>query len=493
MNTTADALPEVVVSGRQPRDLIDACWQVLLASPLGGRVFRFGTALVRVPEDAEGLDTLDTVKLAGLLHRVADWVREDEGTVRAARVPTDIARDLVALPDSAVPRLVGLTPLPIVRRDGTVIADAGHDSASGLFCRPDAAVAAACRALPEPTEATRADALALLRDELLGDFPFARPSDAAHALALVLLPVVRHLIEGPTPLHLIEAPSEGTGKTLLADVAHALASGVPADPTPLPTREEEVRKKITAILIGAPSMVLLDNVNHTLDSPSLAAALTKDRWSDRLLGQSAVVSLPNRAVWVATANNPSMSRELARRVARIRLDAQVERPWLRGGFRHADLMGWVLAERPRLIAAALTLARGWIADGSPRGAVTLGSFGAWSAVLGGILASAGVVGFLGDKDEPVDVASPEEAAWEAFVARWAEVHGRAEVDGRALLALAIETGLWMPDVRGGSGELARFGIALAKRRDRVFGGWRIGVRRDGKRKVNVYGLAAVST
>jgi hypothetical protein len=177
-------------------------------------------------------------------------------------------------------------------------------------------------------------------------------------------------------------------------------------------------------------------------------------------------------------------------VARIRLDAQVERPWLRGGFRHADLMGWVLAERHRLVVAALTLARGWIADGAPRGDGTLGSFGAWSSVVGGILASAGVEGFLGDKDEPVDVATPEESAWQAFVARWAEVHGRAEVDGRVLLALAVETGLWVPDPRGGAGELARFGSALAKRRDRVFGGWRIGVRRDGKRKVNVYGLVA---
>lgn len=346
--------------------------------------------------------------------------------------------------------------------------------------------------MPEPTASARTEALGLLREELLGDFPFARPSDGAHALALVVLPVVRHLVDGPTPPHLVEAPSEGTGKTLLADLAHALATGVPADPTSLPTREEEVRKKLTAILLGSPSMVLLDNVNHTIDSPSLAALLTKDRWSDRLLGQSAVVHLPNRAAWVVTANNPSMSRELARRCVRIRLDAQIERPWLRGGFRHADLMGWVLSERPRLVAAALTLARGWISDGAHRPDHALGSFSSWSAVIGGILASAGVDGFLADKDEPTEVSSPEEGAWQPFVERWAELHGRAEVDGRALLTLAVEAGLWAPDPRGGVGELARFGIALAKRRDRVFGGWRIRVRRDGKRKQNVYGLASVA-
>jgi hypothetical protein len=198
-------------------------------------------------------------------------------------------------------------------------------------------------------------------------------------------------------------------------------------------------------------------------------------------------------VWVATANNPAMSRELARRCVRVRLDAKVERPWLRGGFRHADLLAWVLSERPRLVAAVLTLARGWIADGAPPGTTTLGSFGSWSTVVGGIVAAAGVEAFLADQDEPVEVASPGEAAWQGFVVRWAEEHGAAEVDERALLAVAVESGLWAPDPKGGAGELARFGIELAKRRDRVFGGWKITVRRDARRKQNVYALGSSST
>ena len=102
-------------------------------------------------------------------------------------------------------------------------------------------------------------------------------------------------------------------------------------------------------------------------------------------------------------------------------------------------------------------------------------------------------GFLADQDEPVEVASPEETAWQGFVARWAELHGAAEVDGRALLAVAVETGLWASDPKGGGGELARFGIALAKRRDRVFGGWKITVRRDARRKQNVYSLVSASS
>ncbi len=479
-------LPQVVVSGRQARELVAESWRVLRASRFGGRLFRYGGALVRVTDDEEPIEPLDPVKLTGLLLRSADWVREEDGNTRPARVPADIARDMVALPARDLPRLAGITPLPVLRRDGSVLAEPGFDPQSGLFCR------AAPVTLPEPTVEACAAALALLQDELLGDFPFARDSDRAHALALLLLPFVRHLVDGPTPLHLVEAPSEGTGKTLLADVVHLVATGHPVDPTTLPAREEETRKKLTALLMGAPTMVLLDNVDRSLDSAALASALTKERWADRLLGSSTVVRLPNRAVWVATANNPTLSRELARRCCRVRLDAGLERPWLREGFRHPDLLAWTAANRPRLVAAALTLARGWLLDGAPRASATLGSFAAWAGVLGGILASAGVEGFLADRDEPVEVTSPDEALWQAFVARWAEEHGRAEVDGRELLALAVDSGLWAPDPRGGASELARFGIALARRRDRVFGGWRLAVRRDGKRKQNVYALAPVT-
>jgi len=46
--------------------------------------------------------------------------------------------------------------------------------------------------------------------------------------------------------------------------------------------------------------------------------------------------------WVATGNNPASSGEVARRTVRIRLDARQDRPYLRGGSRHADLGAWAL-------------------------------------------------------------------------------------------------------------------------------------------------------
>ena len=45
----------------------------------------------------------------------------------------------------------------------------------------------------------------------------------------------------------------------------------------------------------------------------------------------------------ATGNNPEFSKEMARRLLRIRLDTHLERPRQRAEFRHPDLNTWVLS------------------------------------------------------------------------------------------------------------------------------------------------------
>jgi hypothetical protein len=490
--------PEIVVNHRQVRDVVDDAWDALLGSRHGRSVLRYGDGLVFVPRqcapagDPVSIQPLDQPLLTALLNRAATWLHVvEEGKTRDARQPPDVTRDMLALPHRRVPVMSGLTRLPPMRRDGSVAAEAGLDPHSGLLHVADPAVIAAVARLPEtPDAADVAAALQLLTFDLFGDFPFARPSDRAHALAALLHPFVRHLVRGPTPLHLVEAPSEGTGKGLLAKVIHLVAVGSVAPPTPLPTSEEEVRKKITAALMTAPSVLLLDNIGHVLDSASLAAALTTSVWTDRLLGQTKMVTTPNRALWLATGNNPVLSRENARRTVRIRLDADVEQPWLRDGFRHADLPGWVRAQRPALVVAVLTLLRSWAQAGRQRCAVRLGSFEDWASVVGGVLGHVGVEGFLADRQDDHEVCDPEEEEWAAFVQTWSEAFGEERVPARELLRLAGEVGAFHLDSRAMQDSRAKgsFSVALSKRRDRRYGPWRITVRRDTNRKVNLYAL-----
>jgi len=102
--------------------------------------------------------------------------------------------------------------------------------------------------------------------------------------------------------------------------------------------EDEWRKRITARLLQGTPLILIDNVRSRLDSAALSAALTSEIWEDRVLGFSKTAAVPVKCTWVATANNPSLSLEVARRTVSIRLDSEVERPWERTNFKHPHLL-----------------------------------------------------------------------------------------------------------------------------------------------------------
>jgi hypothetical protein len=194
---------------------------------------------------------------------------------------------------------------------------------------------------------------------------------------------------------------------------------------------------------------------------------------------------PIRCVWVATGNNPQFSNELARRLVRIRLDAHVDQPWRREGFRHPDLLGWMSANRSRLVAACLTLGRTWLAAGKPKHGRSIGSFESWSHVIGGILEAAGVEGFLGNLGEMYETADAEGAVWRVFVAHWWNRHGTAEVGTAELHQLALSC---EPPLSLGNGneqsQRTRLGQALRGKRDRVFdvGGRSVRLEHRGERQ-----------
>jgi len=168
-----------------------------------------------------------------------------------------------------------------------------------------------------------------------------------------------------------------------------------------------------------------------------------------------------------------MSTELARRTVRIRLDAHVDRPWQRTGFRHGDLRTWADDHRAHLVAAGLTLVRAWLAEGAPLGTTRLGSFERWAAVLGGILGSVGIEGFLGNLEEFYENSDVEGAIWRQFVAIWAESHGEKEVGVADLFALALTVDGFDFGKGGERAQRTAFGIALNKQRDRIIGDFRV--------------------
>ena len=268
----------------------------------------------------------------------------------------------------------------------------------------------------------------------------------------------------------------------------------------LPRKDEELRKQITSVLLGGTPIVLLDNITHTLESGVLAAALTSRNWSDRLLGKSETVSVPNNCLWIATGNNLDFGSELVRRTVWIRLDPKVDRPWERTGFKHDPLGAWVVENRGRLLWALFVLVRRWLADGRPGWQERpLGSFESWCRTLGGILDCAGLPGFLENRPELYRHVDQESEEWRAFLQAWWSVHRDHRVKAAELLPLIRDNDL-IPGVfasaRDPSNDRAmslRLGKALSARRDRAYGD--IFIRKPGTdphKKTGLYSLEKVA-
>jgi hypothetical protein len=449
-------------------------------------IFRYGDAPCRFERNDEGKlepRVLDKDRMRYRLNQVANWERQTQnGRAPLPGAPRELVAMVLATPDPPLPLLTRLVDVPVISRNGEVIGDPGYDRRSQVFYNPspDLTVAHVPR---RPKRADVRRARDLLLDDLLGDFPFKGDADRAHAFCLCLEPFVRELIpvNETTPLYAVDAPTPGTGKGLLTRAVSRVAVGGEATLMMPGQDDDEWRKRITSTLLQAPQVVLLDNLSATLDSGSFSALLTTPAWTDRQLGFSRNVTLPNRTTWVVSGNNISMSTELTRRTVRIVLDSGEEHPEDRPAttFRHPQLLRWATDERGDLIWAALVLARYWVVKGKPPGKETIGSFEGWAEVMGGILNLAGVEGLLTNRVEQREQAGSERESMTAFLAGWHERHG-----GSRMKATEVAPEVWRLVAIDPFHDKAAvaMGYKLKQYADRPFNGLvlRRAIRGDGK-------------
>jgi hypothetical protein len=159
---------------------------------------------------------------------------------------------------------------------------------------------------------------------------------------------------------------------------------------------------------------------------------------------------------------------------RCRLDAKVEEPWRRTGFKHDDLPKWVAAQRGELIWACLILVQNWLAKGRPESTARLGTYENWSKIVGGILATAGIEGFLDDLDQLYDRADAQRGTWRAFIAQWVNTFGIKPVKVSELWPLAVGLEDWdWGRSETEQGQKIALGRALANKEGYVIGGYAI--------------------
>jgi hypothetical protein len=348
--------------------------------PKKGGVTRVAGAHVIVQVGLSGLRERlsSSARWVKFINRSATW----EPTVPPDNVVTAVL-DRKQWPELRI--LVAVATTPQLRPDGTILQTPGYDETTGILYDPN-------ESYPDvsdfPTIEDAHGALDAIR-EVVCDFPFARAEHESAWIAGLMTMLARPAIDGPVPLFAVDATTRGTGKSRLVDTAAVIATGRHSARTVIPEDDDEMRKRITSIVLDGDPAVCLDNITQPIALPSLDAVLTSTIWKDRALGKNTNITAPHRTVWWATGNNLFLGGDLSRRSLHIRLESDLENPEERTGFKHEQLLAWVAANRRRLVASALTILRAYVLAEQPYEGGIWGSFEEWSRLICGAITWAG--------------------------------------------------------------------------------------------------------
>jgi len=394
--------PKAVVIG----ELVD-----VLAQRLGGEIlFNRGNVLTMREQD-----TLKVVSKDVLLDAVSQLLRPGRpNAVTAAweeSWPDLGVQGVVLQRYDSFPELEQVVHSPFVRADGSVCLVNGYDAESRTYVLMAEGMAERLVVPEEPAPEDVAAAVKLLLGDWLVDFPFPTDADRANALAWIITPFIRGQVD-VVPIAVVDGNGPSAGKGLLAELFCRLVLGTPFEPTTLPGDNDEARKAITSAFLDGSSVLIWDEA-HVLEGTSLAQLLTAPVWRDRKLGGNEMARVPNRLTFAALGNNVTVNGDVGRRAYRIRIHPQGERPEdrLASSFRHPDIKAWTDSHRAELLSAVLVLIRAWHVAGRPAGPDNFGSFEKWSRMVGGIVANAGVPGFLDGRREWLDYSNETVDMW----------------------------------------------------------------------------------
>jgi hypothetical protein len=290
-----------------------------------------------------------------------------------------------------LPVLEGISSVPLIRADGSILDVPGYDPRSGMIFEPGSMRYPSMSHTP-----TKQDALEALRilKGYIQYFPFVPQADdegkvtglfpsRSVALSGFLTAIHRRTLVS-SPLHGFSAPGAGHGKGLLADAISTVLTGDTAAPITYTRSEEENEKRLGAQLIGDPQMIFFDNVTYSLEGDFLNMMLTQRSAQTRILGRSKTVRVLTNTFVCATGINLAVtgSGGMRRRMVLCEIDAKTDHPEYRK-FPGPPLLEAVSADRAKIVIAILTILRAWRLARESAGIDVhpLGGFEDWSAYV----------------------------------------------------------------------------------------------------------------
>ncbi|MEQ1757595.1 MAG: hypothetical protein ABL986_04705 [Vicinamibacterales bacterium] len=384
------AADEVVMRGGELASIVNRCEAALLDA--GARIFNRGGALYR-PVHLDGTETgairrevgsvvLARVREAWLtetLSRLLRWMKPTRNGIVPADPAPLYARTLLDRGEWPLPVLRAIVHAPTLDRDGRIIEKPGFDAPSGLLLDFPPEL---FRPIPQsPTQDDARRALDRLERPLRG-FEFVDGAAKSVALAAYLTALIRPSMR-TAPMHACDAPTAGTGKSLLVEGVGLLANGVPPAAMHQGKTEDEDEKRLAVSLFEGDSMIHIDNCERPITGDFLCSMLSQEVVQARILGQSERRILPTTTLVLASGNNLQFAGDVSRRVVISRLDAKIERPDTREF--DFDFHKEVLRDRVDLVVAALTVLRAYYVAGSPARVTPFGSFPDYAVVRGALV------------------------------------------------------------------------------------------------------------
>lgn len=390
---------------------------------------------------------------------------------------------MTSMPD-LVPwkRLDGITTVPLLLADGSVIDQPGYHAETAVWFDPREHNFPAIPARPTKRQARAA---LDLYAKVFGKFPFAAtkgqawnasPSYAA-VLSAAMSVLLRHLLS-TVPLLAVTAPEPGSGKTKLAETIGYATTGCLL-PRISYDNTEEFDKTLPIPLVAGDRIILIDNVDRKMvNSARLSAVLSTDapvKW--RVLGETRDQTILNRSVFIVTGNALIISGDLPRRSLQCRLTPNVAVPEAR--VFDFDPVQRARGMFPELAIAALTAARYYLQAKCPapryaNDVLASGSLDEWNRIVRGLLVHLGFGDPLATQkevraDNPMleqDIELAQALRQDFGAEEWA-VRSIGNKDGSKAAALLVG-----PD---GKWDAQKAGYRIRGLRDRILEGLKVEV------------------
>jgi putative DNA primase/helicase len=381
------SLPVIRVAGGQIANMIDAAEDSLVEAnvPMFVRAGKLVFPTIAEYPAADDTKTIAVVLRPGRvenivyeLNRCATFIKYDARSRSWVTVdpPDKVAEGLLHKGQWKLPKVVGVTTVPTMRPDGTILDTPGYDEATQLWYEPDPHLS-----IPRIGE-TEEEAQAALQklDGLLPGFPFVASLDRSVALATLIGPVVRGAFDVGPGCH-TRAHEVAQGKSFLANLTSVIVTGKPCPVAPYVEDEREVEKTLDALILAGVPIVSIDNCTHDVGGARLCQMVEQQVVFVRILGKSEVPPCEWRGTLLTNGNNVDVVGDYTRRSLQINLDAGVESDQVHLRKFKFDPIQLVLKDRGAYVAAALTVARAFRATGAQVDCAPIASYGRWSRAV----------------------------------------------------------------------------------------------------------------